>query len=74
MIRVATKTSLSSSTEFGDRTVKFIHQVVQVVASVSIAHEVSFPGGILTRCECDVEVIGVLNVRYQQVNFMRKNC
>jgi len=42
MIRVAAKKCLSSSTEIGDRTVKFIHWVVQVLASVFIAKK-KFP-------------------------------
>jgi hypothetical protein len=67
MIRAAAKRCLSSSTEIGDRTVKFCHWVLQVLASVFIAkEEVSFPGGFLIRREHDEDVIRVLSVRNQQ--------
>jgi hypothetical protein len=67
MIRAAAKTRLSSSTEIGDRTVKFCHWVVQVLASVLITKEdVSLPGGFIIRSERNEEVIRVLSIRNQQ--------
>jgi hypothetical protein len=82
MIRAAAKTFLSSSTEIGDSTVKFVHRVVQVLASVFIAKK-KFPSlaGFLYEVKMlrssfvsSAFAVSNNNRNMQQQNFIGKNC